>query len=603
MRIAREQMLCIVSPRWSQGTAPFAAIAPSLDRLFADSGVVHFASIVLLPPGAGGNLPSLMLELALDEGVRPHDLLSALACHPGGALLSLYASYQPAPALSGGARNEWLLRRLLDDLSVADGGFIGPRDRTLAQIRQERGLYNAVRKTAPTLAPESRHERALFAAALARSVRADNAYDWSQQPAPRSFWRSPRGRGKALFLGAVVGAAVLVVSLLLSIVPGLRCMASSETFTPLTCLGASMTWLLQANWRLAELLGGIAAGLGVYWLALFLLGLLHGRWHGWFEAIGRELDRPTDAWSARLTLVFTWLTLVAVLVGMSAAAVFVLAGPEAVMDSRLWQARPLWLDLLVRTHALAFFGLLLVLAIGLRPAQSSVPRPEDGVLPSVVKGFRRWLHRPWEQELQRAQQVHPAIERCEANLVGRTAHMVSLTDLRTPYAWSAFWTRLSLRFVTTFGYLFFTEGRLGDAPGIQLSHWHIIDKGRRLLFCGNFDGTFGGYLDDFIKGASSGTTLFWRWTELWNRPSAAPGHPDITHPLSFAPTRLVVFRGVKCELKFKAYARASMLPHVYRFDALDLSCEQKNRATQLRDSLCGERSDDNDDCIMRAIES
>ena len=602
MRTAREQMLCIVSPFWSQGTAPFAAVAPGLDQLFTDTGVVHFASIVLLPPGAGCNMPSLMLELAVDEGIRPHDLLSALAYHPGGALLSLYASFQSAEAPSGGARNAWLLQRLLADLSVSDGGFVGPRDRTLAQIRQERGLYNMIRKTAPQQAPENRHERASFAAALARSARADSALDWSHQPAPRSFWRSRRGLAKTLFLGSVVGAAATVLLLLLGVGNVLGCLASG-TMGLLACLGAGSGWLLQVSWRGAQVLGGVAAGLVLYWLAVFLLSLFHVRWNGWFEAIERELDRPTDAWSARCTHMFAWLTLVAVLVGGLAAAAFTVAGSEAVMDPWLWKARPLWLDLLVRGYALAFFGLLLVLAIGLRPAQSSVPRPGDGVFAKRLKRFRRWLHRPWEQQVQRAQQVHPAIERCEADLVGRTAHMVSLTDLRTPYAWSAFWTRASLRFVTTFGYVFFTEGRLGDAPGIQLSHWHIIDKGRRLLFCGNFDGTFGGYLDDFIKGASGGTTLFWRWSELWNRSSAAPGHPDITHPLSFAPTRLWIFRGVKCELKFKAYARASMLPHVYRFDALDLSCEQKNRATRLRDSLCGERSDANDDCIMRAIES
>lgn len=602
MRVAREQMLCIVSPFWSDGTAPFAAIAPSLDRLFMDAGVVHFASIVLLPPGAGCNMPSLMLELAVDEGIRPHDLLSALAYHPGGALLSLYASYQSAATPSGGARNAWLLRRLLADLSVADGGFVGPRDRTLTQIRQERGLYHMIRRTAPQLAPESRLDRALFAAALARSARADSTLDWSQQPAPRSFWRSRRGRSKTLFLGLVVGAALLALWLLMAGGHVLGCLASQTMGRP-ACLGAGAGWLLEAIGRGAQLLGGAVAGLALFWLASFLLGLLRLRWHGWSDAIGRELDRPTDAWSARLTHAFAWLTLVALLVSGLAAVVFLVAGAQAVMDPRLWQARPRWLELLGQGYALAFLGLLLVLTIGLRPAQSSLPRPGDGVLARGLKRFRRGLHRPWEQPIQRAQQVHPAIERCEADLVGRTAHMVSLTDLRTPYAWSAFWTRVSLRFVTAFGYLFFTEGRLGDAPGIQLSHWHIVDNGRRLLFCGNFDGTFGGYLDDFIKGASSGTTLFWRWSELWNRPSAAPGQPEVTHPMSFAPTRLLIFRGVKCELKFKAFARASMLPHVYRFDALDLSCEQKARATLLRDALCGERSDANDDCIMRAIES
>ena len=157
--------------------------------------------------------------------------------------------------------------------------------------------------------------------------------------------------------------------------------------------------------------------------------------------------------------------------------------------------------------------------------------------------------------------------------------------------------------VTTLGYIFFTEGSLGTAPGIQFSHWHIIDRGRRLLFCANFDGTFGGYLDDFIKGPSAGTTLFWRWTHLLPRRAAADDHPEITAPRRFPPTRLVVYRGVTSELRFKAYARESMLPYLYRYVASAQTLEQKNRATGLRDALCGPRTDVNDDRIMRAIES
>src|SRR5262249_10888765 len=120
-----------------------------------------------------------------------------------------------------------------------------------------------------------------------------------------------------------------------------------------------------------------------------------------------------------------------------------------------------------------------------------------------------------------AQQVHPSIEACEAELVRGSAHMISLTDMRRPAPWSPWWTRLFLRLVTLLGYVIFTEGRLGGAPGIHFGHWHIIDNGRRFLFCSNYDGNFGGYLDDFINGASTGTTLFWRWTKLKPRGPAA----------------------------------------------------------------------------------
>ena len=180
--------------------------------------------------------------------------------------------------------------------------------------------------------------------------------------------------------------------------------------------------------------------------------------------------------------------------------------------------------------------------------------------------------------------------------------MISLTDMRDPHWWSVWWTRLFLRLVTFVGWVFFTEGRLGDAPGIHFGHWHIIDNGRRYLFCSNYDGNFGGYLDDFINGAASGTTLFWRWTKLMRREPAAEGQPGVAEPRAFPPTRFLAFRGVKCELKFKSYARDSMLPHLYRFDACKLTIDQIDRATALRNALFGQRNDSNDDQIMRAIE-
>jgi hypothetical protein len=216
--------------------------------------------------------------------------------------------------------------------------------------------------------------------------------------------------------------------------------------------------------------------------------------------------------------------------------------------------------------------------------------------------FRRWLTRGRPMVVPRAQQVHPSIDACEARLIAGTAHMISLTEVRSPRAWSGLWIRLVMGTVTSLGHMLFTEGRLGDAPGIHFGHWHLIDGGRRLLFCANFDGSFGGYLDDFIKGPSVGTTLFWRWTELHPRPAAAPGHPEVTHARRFPPTRLLALRGVKCERGFKAYARDSMVPHLFRADFIGLSLDEKLRGTELRDALFGVRCPVNDDIVMRALE-
>jgi len=77
----------------------------------------------------------------------------------------------------------------------------------------------------------------------------------------------------------------------------------------------------------------------------------------------------------------------------------------------------------------------------------------------------------------------------------------------------------------------------------------------------------------------------------------------VTELRHFPPSRFLAFRGVKCELRFKSYARDSMLPHLYYFDACKLTVDQIIRATTLRDALFGERNESNDDQIMRAIES
>ena len=95
----RQQMICIVAPDWSGGAELSDPVSGSLDNLFADVGVVHFASVALLPAMSlsQGELPSLMLELVTEEGLQPYDLLYRLVNHPSGAMWSLFGAHWPKP--------------------------------------------------------------------------------------------------------------------------------------------------------------------------------------------------------------------------------------------------------------------------------------------------------------------------------------------------------------------------------------------------------------------------------------------------------------------------------------------------------------------------
>jgi hypothetical protein len=331
----------------------------------------------------------------------------------------------------------------------------------------------------------------------------------------------------------------------------------------------------------------VALALGIFFVAL---PALFASFRHWLRSLDRELDRPTETISSLATYVAVWL------VGVP----LVLAAVWYVVVYTLWPnivARTLgpWIPAVPGWKQLVIAALAILALVGIAALFSRFDR--------LLQKVSGWFYHPHEDDVDRAQQVHPSVEECEAELVGGTAHMISLTDMRNPHWWSVWWTRLFLRLVTAIGRIFFTEGRLGGAPGIHFGHWHIIDNGRRYLFYSNYDGDFGGYLDDFINGASSGTTLFWRWTELKRRKAAASGQPEVVEPRAFPPTRFLAFRGVKCELKFKSYARDSMLPHLYRFDACNRTIDQINEATVLRDALFGTRNNCNDDLIMRAIES
>lgn len=603
LEMVRQQMICIVVPGWD-GTTDLAEKGPvctGLEALFSDVEVVQFASLALLPAReeAKEQRPSLMLELAVEEGIAPYDMLYRLIYHPSEAMWSLYSSFWPGgyPPLQS-ARNDLLHDMLMKWLTIADGGFIGARDRTARQVQKEQDLLQWTRLQARALKATGQcgDDRAGFALALAQRALQNPRFDWAIEPAPRSWWR-----GKGASISAKLGYAFAIFVLWLAAVWLVGAVPRGAAGLWAWLFGAVhpdvqavVDFISKADSCVLWVsIRGVAALVGLFylgWLLLVALPALFKSWRHWLENLRQELERPTETWSSWLTYWIGWIVGVPAILAILAFALVFTFYPKIICDAYDALTAKFLGWQIVLFVVIAFAALILVVNVF------------SGINQQLV-AVGNWFFHPYEDDVPRAQQVATSIDQCEGLVARETAHMISLTDIRSPNGWSAWWIRASLRVVTLFGRAIFTEGRLGDAPGIHFGHWHIIEGGSRYLFCSNYDGSFGGYLDDFINGATIGTTLAWRWTTLKRRGAAAFGQPAVDAPRSFPPTRFVIFRGVKCELKFKSYARDSMLPHLYRFDARKETVDEINLATGLRDALFGERNDRNDDLIMRAIES
>ena len=100
------------------------------------------------------------------------------------------------------SRNEQLLEKLMEWLSIAEGGFVGARDRTARQIQKEKELLDWTRNEARALKATKQYgaDRASFALALARRAFQDPQFEWAFEPAPRSYWR-----GSGASISAKVG--------------------------------------------------------------------------------------------------------------------------------------------------------------------------------------------------------------------------------------------------------------------------------------------------------------------------------------------------------------------------------------------------------------
>ncbi|MEO1419184.1 MAG: hypothetical protein AAFW00_28280 [Bacteroidota bacterium] len=88
----------------------------------------------------------------------------------------------------------------------------------------------------------------------------------------------------------------------------------------------------------------------------------------------------------------------------------------------------------------------------------------------------------------------------------------------------------------------FNKGSLGGITSIHYARWILIDKGRRLLFFSNFDGSWESYLGEFVDRAAVGLTGVWSNTK------------------GFPKTKFLLFKGARDEQRFKAWVREQQIP-------------------------------------------
>lgn len=637
-------MICFVTP-CAPGQIP-ARAKRGIEALCLRLGRVHFATLALLPPAPEASAleePSLLFEVVTDEDLMPADLVSLMLQLAFGTLWQLYRPNWSGPLNADPAtRLEWLRTFLIAHASPADCGFVGARDRTVSQVCAENGLFLRARDLLQGL-PMAR--RPPDAGALAQRMRhwaGRHGFGWIAGPVRRSPWRKGPDfglRGWAALSTRLVFPTLAIVGLLaaLGMVVAALGYGLSAAKVPFPDDPSSAVLLVALALLLAlagPILLAVSTGIGILGLAIVVLafsafalallagGLLYAICHRDFWVLIYLLDLSALGGLSLLAFAFAsvlvalfrvllslrappFFPIAAIVSGMALAAcltwvcaqlMLALFGPLACARCAL-QLFP-HPDILTRlAWALsAAAAVVLVTAIAIRLFTLWAPR--------MAAFANRW-NRPGALPDVPAHQVHPSVQICEAALAQgqRTSHMISLTELRRPYAYHRFWLRFWLWFIQLFADYVFTEGVLGNARGIKFGHWHIIGNGRRLLFCSNFDGAFGGYLDEFIHGAAEGVNLIWQRTELRPRREARHDQPPVASPRRFPPTRLGIFRGCKAEQAFKAYARDSMVPHLFRFEAYSLSNEDIERGTRLREALRSTRTAIKDDQIARALES
>ena len=200
---------------------------------------------------------------------------------------------------------------------------------------------------------------------------------------------------------------------------------------------------------------------------------------------------------------------------------------------------------------------------------------------AAAAGGAGWLR--WRESADAAEdrpvpdELLDAIEAVEDRTGVVTNHLASLIDLK-PGIGRRTLLRAILLVIEVAARTRYTKGELGGIPSIHFAHWSIVDRGRRLLFLSNYDGSWESYLDDFIEKAASGLTAVWSNTRNF------PACRWLGIPKDGG--------GARQGPAFKRVARNSQSPptiHFSAYPALSVSNIQNN--TAIRQGLVGDMSE------------
>ncbi|SFI72920.1 hypothetical protein SAMN05421835_101594 [Amycolatopsis sacchari] len=113
----------------------------------------------------------------------------------------------------------------------------------------------------------------------------------------------------------------------------------------------------------------------------------------------------------------------------------------------------------------------------------------------------------------------------------------------------------------------YARGGLAGVRTIHFARWVYVDRGRRLVFASNYDGSLESYMDEFIDKLAPGLNAVF---------SNGVGYPA---------TRWLVGGGARDEQAFKDYLRAHQLPSVWYSAYRDLSARNIDDNSKIREGL------------------
>jgi hypothetical protein len=208
-----------------------------------------------------------------------------------------------------------------------------------------------------------------------------------------------------------------------------------------------------------------------------------------------------------------------------------------------------------------------------------------GLVVAVGAGYLGWLR--WREAHD--EQYPPTTDYDHVGALARQENrivqneMSSLTTVKAGRLRQAT-LRTVLWVIDLAGRYIYTNGRLGSISSIHFARWVVLDDGRRLLFCSNFDGSWENYLGEFIDRAASGLTAVW------------------SNTVGFPRSRFLTGAGARDEQRFKAYARNSqVLTEVWYSAYRDLTVQNINNNSAIRAGLFGEQSPEETRAWLRRL--